>query len=372
MEGARFGEALAGRAPDAAAWRWWAGNPPVGTGWSRPGVLRKINPAEKARRGRIEADMASQTVDWRSSLPGEVQGGAVAIGNFDGAHRGHAALIAELRARARAVGGPAVALTFDPHPLQFLRPERALPLLTTPAERARLLHELGADHVVILRTGPDLLHLTAAEFFEQVVREHLGARHVVEGPNFGFGRNREGNLDTLADLCRAAGIGLTVVAPRTIDGVEVSSSRVRAALLRGDVEQTTTLLGRPYRLPGVVGTGQRRGRTIGFPTANLESAATLVPGDGVYAVRAQLGDGGNWPAAANVGPNPTFAEQERKVEAHLIGFAGELYGQPIALDFLGRLREVRPFGSVVELIEQLRRDVEEARQWPAPPLPPLA
>jgi riboflavin kinase/FMN adenylyltransferase len=309
--------------------------------------------------------MASVTVDWRDALPDSVRDGAVAIGNFDGAHRGHASLIAALRTSAETVRGPAVALTFDPHPLALLRPDLPLSLLTTPADRAALLHDLGADHVVVLRIAPDFLHLTAAEFFAQVVQQRFRARALVEGPNFGFGHNREGDIETLQRLCRAAELGLIVVPPLQLDGEEVSSSRVRAALLRGDIEQTTRLLGRPYRLHGVVGTGQRRGRTIGFPTANLEQLTTVVPGDGVYAVRAQLADGASWPAGANIGPNPTFGEQARKVEAHLIGFAGELHGQPIALDFLGRLRDTRPFESAAELIEQLQRDVEQARRWPA-------
>src|SRR5438132_9903527 len=141
--------------------------------------------------------MASVTVDWRWALPDTLRGGAVAIGHFDGAPLGHASLIAALRAAAATVGGPAVALTFDPHPLQLLRPDQPLSLLTTPADRANLLHDLGADHVVVLRTTPDLLGLTAAEFFDQVIQQHLAARTLVEAPNFGFAHNREGNIDTL-------------------------------------------------------------------------------------------------------------------------------------------------------------------------------
>jgi riboflavin kinase/FMN adenylyltransferase len=304
------------------------------------------------------------TLSWQQDPPAVYRGGAVTIGNFDGVHRGHAALLAELRRAAEAVEGPAVAVTFDPHPLQLLRPEQFLPLLTTPADRAELLTAYGADHVLLLRTTPELLRLTAEEFFTRVLLERLAARGVVEGPNFGFGRNRQGNIDTLDELCGRHGLTLTVAAPLLQGGVVVSSSRVRSALMAGDVRQAAELLGRPYLMRGVVGTGQRRGQTLGFPTANLEQVPTVIPGDGVYAVRV-LHAGKVWPGAANIGPNPTFGESARKVEAHLIGFKGDLYGQPLAVDFVDRLRDTRPFGGVAELVEQLRRDVEQARKLAA-------
>src|SRR5579864_8513564 len=182
--------------------------------------------------------MASHALDWEASFdqtPAECRGGAVTIGNFDGVHRGHAALLDETRQQAKDVGGPSVVLTFDPHPLQLLRPERFLPVLTTPGEKARLLHALGADHVVMLRTTFDLLHLTPAEFFRQVVQERLAGRALAEGENFGFGRDRSGNIDTLRGLCAAEGVRLVVVPPLRLDGVVVSSSRVRTALDAGAV-----------------------------------------------------------------------------------------------------------------------------------------
>jgi riboflavin kinase/FMN adenylyltransferase len=294
--------------------------------------------------------------------PGDCRGGAVSVGNFDGVHRGHAALVAELVARARRVGGPAVAVTFDPHPIALLAPERLQPLLTTPADRAELLQAAGADHVVVLKTTPELLHQEAREFLDGLFGDRLAVRAVVEGFNFRFGRGRAGDNELLADWCRGRGVALTVVPPFTLDGAVVSSSRVRSALEAGDVAAAARLLGRPYRLRGAIGTGAKRGRALGFPTANLERPATLVPGDGVYAVRAVLADGSAWPAAANVGPNPTFGEQARKVEAHLIGFAGDLYGRPLAVDFMARLRATRLFAGPADLVEQLRTDVAAARE----------
>ncbi len=321
--------------------------------------------------------MSIQTIAWDETPPADCRGGAVAVGNFNGVHRGHLALLAELRKQADVLKGPAVAVTFDPHPLQLLRPEKFLPVLTTVAERARLLAANGADHVVILRTTRELLQLPAREFFDQVIRRGFGVRTVAEGVNFGFGRNREGNVETLKTLCSQAGIGLNIVQPFLQNGVHVSSSRVRSALMRGTVGEATNLLGRPYRLSGVVGTGQRRGQTLGFPTANLEQMGTLVPGDGVYAVDVHgepghgepghgepggVGRRMNWPGAANIGPNPTFGEQARKVEVHVIGFQGDLYGQKLAVDFIERLRDTRPFAGPKELMDQLQKDVEEARR----------
>jgi riboflavin kinase/FMN adenylyltransferase len=253
-----------------------------------------------------------------------------------------------------------VVLSFDPHPLELLHPERFQPVLTTLPERARLLRECGADHVVLLQTTPALLQRSAVEFFTHVVLDGFRARALVEGENFRFGRDRQGDVTLLCNLTREAGVTLDVIPPFEIGGVRVSSSRVRQALGRGDVGEAAALLERPYRLRGTVGTGQRRGRTIGFPTANLQQLGTLVPGNGVYAVRVHFA-GEHWPGAANIGPNPTFGEQERKVEVHLIGFEGELYGQALDVDFVGRLRDTRPFAGVAELVAQLRQDVEQAK-----------
>ena len=305
--------------------------------------------------------MSSHTLAWNEMPAAVSRRGAMAVGNFDGVHRGHAALLAELHRQARAVGGPAVALTFDPHPLKILRPEQFQPVLTSVAERARLLQACGADHVIFLKTTPALLQLGAAEFFQQILQDRLAARALVEGTNFGFGRNREGTIETLAALCRQAGLPLGIVPPVLLDGQPISSSRVRRALERGAVREAAELLNRPYRLHGTVVTGQQRGRTIGFPTANLENIETLLPRDGVYAVSVQRGEDA-WPGALNLGPNPTFGEQARKVEVHLIDFRGDLLGQTLAIDLLERLRDTRRFAGAAELTAQLRTDVEQARR----------
>jgi riboflavin kinase/FMN adenylyltransferase len=309
--------------------------------------------------------MAIETIDWDRMPPAHCRGGAVAVGNFDGVHRGHAALVRELVAQARACKGPAVVVTFDPHPLQLLRPVQFQPLLTTAADRAALLISNGADHVIVMRITAKMLELSAHAFFQTVVKERLAARAMTEGPNFAFGHNREGNVDTLARLCRESDIRLVVVPPLKLRGTTVSSSRVRRALVGGDVREAADLMARSYRLKGTVATGQGRGQTLGFPTANLERIETLIPGDGVYAVSVRC-DGQCWPGATNVGPNPTFGEQVRKVEVHIIGFTGLLVGQELEVDFIERLRDTKPFAGVPQLVEQLHLDVERARELVGP------
>ncbi|MCS6863543.1 MAG: bifunctional riboflavin kinase/FAD synthetase [Gemmataceae bacterium] len=304
--------------------------------------------------------MALVYLEWHEYPPAEVAGGAVTIGNFDGVHRGHQALVAATRLQAEVLGGPAVVVTFSPPPHQVLHPSSERPPLTTLAQRAQLLHAAGADHVVVLRTSPALLALSAEAFFEDVITRQLAAKAVIEGYNFRFGRGRTGSNDTLRTLCRQAQIIFEEVPALTLAGEPVSSSRVRAALLRGDVRHAAELLGRHYRITGTVISGARRGRTLGFPTANLGDVPTVLPGLGVYAAWA-CAAGQTWPAAANIGPNPTFGDDARKIEVHLIGFSGDLYGQTLDVDFVSRLRDTRPFASADELVRQLQQDIEQAQ-----------
>jgi len=296
-----------------------------------------------------------------ASVPDSCRQGVLTIGNFDGVHLGHQTLLAETIRQARAIEAPAVAVTFDPHPQQLLRPEAFQPVLTTVRGRADLLEGQGVDHVVVFRITPAFLQLSARDFFDRILRDLLRARGIVEGFNFGFGRKREGTTDTLKSLGQSAGMSVSLVAALEVDGKPVSTSRVRDDLLSGNIALARRLLGRPYRLEGTVTPGQKRGQTLGFPTANLADIATLVPGDGVYAARA-FHNGAAYSAAVNIGPNPTFSEQARKVEAHLIGFTGDLYGQSLTLDFLERIRDTKRFSGPAELREQLQRDVEQVKE----------
>jgi riboflavin kinase/FMN adenylyltransferase len=290
------------------------------------------------------------------------RGAYLAVGNFDGVHRGHSQLLGELRDRARRAGAEAVALTFDPHPATLLHPERAPVPLVWTERKASLLREAGADEVGVFRTGPWLLGLSAREFFDRVVVGQFAARGMVEGPNFAFGRDRGGDAKLLAGWCASAGLDFAIVQPSEVDGELVSSSRIRRGLVEGRDEEAARLLGRPHRIRGLVTHGAGRGAGLGFPTANLDEVDTLIPADGVYAAHAFLeGRGTPLAAACHIGPNVTFGEQVRKVEAHLIGFEGNLYGGSLELDILQRIRPTRPFASLDELLAQIRADVETTR-----------
>ncbi|MBI1830983.1 MAG: riboflavin biosynthesis protein RibF [Planctomycetes bacterium] len=303
--------------------------------------------------------MAIFTYALGGAISDAVRGGVLTIGNFDGVHLGHQALLAQARQQARTLGCPAVAVTFDPPPSQLLRPDLMQPPLTTLADRAVLLHQHGADHVLILQTSHEFLQLSARDFFERIVIDQLKTKAMVEGFNFGFGRNREGTIELLRQLCGGRNLLLTLIPPCEILGQPVSSSRVRAELLAGKVDIVSQLLGRAYRIAGVVGVGDRRGATLGFPTANLHEVETLLPGNGVYAVRAAI-EGQAWPAAANIGPNPTFGENVRKVEVHVIGFSGDLYEKNLSVDFVKKIRDTRTFAGVAELTAQIRADIDVA------------
>jgi riboflavin kinase/FMN adenylyltransferase len=295
------------------------------------------------------------------NLPADLRRGAVTIGNFDGVHRGHARIIERLLAKAREVSGPAIVFTFDPHPVRLLRPEATPPPLTWTDRKAQLLDELGVTAVIAYPTDEALLALAPQEFFDRIVRDRLDARAMVEGPNFYFGRRRAGNIEVLGQLCQAAHISLEIVQPLIVGKDFASSSRVREAIAVGDVDLARQLLTRPYRIRGMITHGAGRGAKIGFPTANVSAIDTLLPGQGVYAASA-ITPGGTWPAAVNIGPNPTFGEHALKVEVHLIGFNGSLYGQPLEVDFLARLRSIQPFPSVEALQKQLAHDVAAARR----------
>jgi riboflavin kinase/FMN adenylyltransferase len=296
-----------------------------------------------------------------ADLPDTLRGGAVAIGNFDGVHLGHALIARRLVAAARAAAGPAVVFTFDPHPVRILRPEAAPPPLTWTDRKAELLGQLNVDAVIAYPTDTALLELSAEEFFRQIIVSRLAAREVVEGTNFYFGHGRSGTIDVLRRLCGLSGIALSVVEPVLIGGVPVSSSRVRKLLADGSIDEARTMLTQPYRLRGMVRHGVGRGAKLGFPTANVDAIDTLLPGSGVYAGRAVVG-GSPWPAAISVGPNPTFGEQAMKVEVHLIDFEGSLYGEVLEVDFLSRLRDIQRFDSVSALLAQIQSDVAEARR----------
>jgi riboflavin kinase/FMN adenylyltransferase len=296
-----------------------------------------------------------------SELPDGARGGAIAIGNFDGVHLGHLRIVHRLLERARELNGPAIVFTFDPHPVRILRPEECPPPLTWTKRKAELLARHGVNKIVAYPTDEQLLGLSAQEFFEKIVRGALDAKAMVEGPNFYFGHNREGTIDVLRKLTSAAGISLDVVEPYALDGQLVSSSLIRQLVAEGDVARAAQLLSAPYRIRGMVTHGAGRGAKLGFPTANLEAVDTLLPQAGVYAGRAWV-NGAECPAAISLGPNPTFGEGHLKVEVHLIDHEETLYGLPLEVEFLERLRGIEKFADQESLVKQLQLDIARARE----------
>ncbi len=295
-----------------------------------------------------------------AELTSAQRGGAVAIGNFDGVHQGHLRIVRRLLERAREVSGPAIVFTFDPHPVRILRPDECPPPLTWTRRKAALLAAHGVDKVVAYPTDEALLQLSAQEFFEQIVCQTLDARAMVEGPNFFFGRNREGNIAMLERITAEADITLDVVEPFSLGEQLVSSSLIRQLIAAGQVAQAAEMLSAPYRIRGMVTHGAGRGAKLGFPTANLEAVDTLLPAEGVYAGRAWL-SGSPHAAAVHLGPNPTFDEGQLKVEVHLIDHNEPLYGLPLEVEFLQRLRGIEKFSDQAALVEQLQQDIQQAR-----------
>ena len=294
--------------------------------------------------------------------PESARGGAVSVGNFDGVHRGHAALIERLVSLAQEVGGPAVAITFDPHPAAFLRVANVPPKLTSIERRAEMLSACGVDFIAVCRTSEEWLRQPATEFFNSVLVGTAGAKGIVEGPNFFFGRNREGNPAKLAQLCGPHDIKLRIIEPTLLGEAMVSSSEVRRLLRGGDVAAANQLLTAPYRLTGKVVRGDSRGKQLGFPTANLAQIETMIPGAGVYAT-VSIVEGRRYSSATHIGPNPTFNNQQKlKVETHLIDFAEDLYGQTIDVEMIAKVREVTKFDSVDDLVQQLKIDVATSRR----------
>jgi riboflavin kinase / FMN adenylyltransferase len=285
----------------------------------------------------------------------------VTIGSFDGVHRGHQALLAAMTEAAHAAGAQSGVLTFDPHPIAVLRPDVPLSYLTTPAERAELIEALGADFTLVLPFSRATAATSAGDFMRALV-EHLNLRELWAGPDFALGRGREGNVERLAELGTQMGYTVRVAPPFDLNGEPVRSSRVRGLLAEtGDVERAAELLGRPYAVTGEVASGARRGRQLGYPTANVAvPTGRQVPANGIYACWAWL-EGQGFPAAVSIGTRPTFDSGQRTVEAYLLDFNGDLYGQTLGLSFISRLRPELRFPDAAALVAQMDNDVQRTR-----------
>jgi riboflavin kinase/FMN adenylyltransferase len=315
---------------------------------------------------------------WRGyqAAPGGWGRAVVTIGVFDGVHKGHQQIIGHTVKRATELGVRSVVVTFDPHPSEVVRPGSHPAVLTEPAHKAELIEALGADVLCVIPFTVDFSRLSAEAFVHDVLVEHLHATLVVVGENFRFGHKAAGDVDLLRRLGRTFGFGVEgapLVAddrrltdpaqvPARDNGTVFSSTYIRACVDAGDVEAAARALGRPHRVEGVVIRGDGRGRDLGFPTANLlTSAHAAVPADGIYAAWLVRERHEPRMVAASIGTNPTFSGRERRVEAYVLDFDGDLYGERVALDFVGRLREMRRYPGVEPLVAQIQEDVAQAR-----------
>ena len=297
----------------------------------------------------------------RDPMPDALRGAVVALGNFDGFHLGHQAVAGEAIRQAKAAGKPAIIATFDPHPVRFFAPHVPWFRLTTLEQRQRLFAEAGADAMLVFEFDAELAATTAEDFVVKLLAERLGVSGVVNGEDFTFGKARGGNTQVLRDLGAAHGITATTVGPVSDAGGIISSSRIRDALKAGECETATRLLTRPFAVEAVVQHGDKNGRDLGFPTANMDMGHYLRPRYGVYAVRGRLPDGQVLNGAANVGIRPQFEPPKELLEPHFFDFSGDLYGQNIEVEFHAFLRPEGKYDSLDALIAQISQDCEDAK-----------
>jgi riboflavin kinase/FMN adenylyltransferase len=286
---------------------------------------------------------------------------AVALGNFDGVHLGHQTILRTAIERARAGRGAAFVLTFEPLPAKVLFPERAPRLILTPEDKLDLLRQSGIDGVILLDFTLAMSKLTPREFVREYLAGRLGAKAVVVGHSVSFGHHRAGNATVMEDLGRELGFATTVVGPVKVAGMDVSSTKVREVIAAGEVRSAAALLGRHHFVSGLVVHGRERGRTIGFPTANIQSRTECIPPDGVYATRVVLDDN-TYGSITNIGMRPTFAEPERTIEAHIFDFDRDIYDQPVKLEVIERIRPERKFESAQALAAQIASDLRRAKE----------
>jgi riboflavin kinase / FMN adenylyltransferase len=297
----------------------------------------------------------------RDAMPDALRGGIIALGNFDGFHLGHQAVAGEAIAQANAAGKPAIIATFDPHPVRFFAPHVPWFRLTTLEQRQRLFAEAGADAMLVFDFDAELAATTAEDFVIKLLGERLGASGVVTGEDFTFGKARGGNIALLKDLGAAHGISATAMGPVVDDSGVISSSRIRDALKAGDCDTATRLLTRPFAVEGVVQHGDKNGRLLGYPTANIDMGHYLRPRYGIYAVRGVLPDGRVLNGAANLGIRPQFDPPKELLEPHFFDFAEDLYDQAIEVEFHAFLRPEAKFADLEALKVQMAADCDRAK-----------
>ncbi len=294
-------------------------------------------------------------------MPDKLRGAVVALGNFDGFHLGHQAVVGEAIKQAKAAGRPAIIATFDPHPVRFFAPHVPFFRLTTLEQRQWLFEEAGADALLVFGFDAELAGTSAEDFVVKLLVERLGLSGVVTGEDFTFGKGRGGNVDVLRELGAARGLSATAMGPVVDEGGVISSSRIRDALKAGDCATATRLLTRPFAVEGVVQHGDKNGRLLGFPTANIDMGHYLRPRYGIYAVKGRLLDGRVLDGAANLGIRPSFDPPKELLEPYFFDFAEDLYGQQIEVELHAFIRPEAKFDSMDELMVQMAKDCDAAR-----------
>ncbi|MBM4276437.1 MAG: bifunctional riboflavin kinase/FAD synthetase [Deltaproteobacteria bacterium] len=295
------------------------------------------------------------------NLKGPLRNPVVTLGNFDGVHLGHQRIFEKVKEEARKIGGESVVVTFEPHPLKILSPEQCPPLLTPFKKKMMLIEETGVEKVLCIQFTRAFAELSPLEFVKSVLVGKVEAKKIIVGYNYRFGRGKSGDADSLKKNCALFGVDVEVVEAMRVTDTIVSSSKIRELIREGEVEKASTLLGRDYPVIGRVIEGTKRGRALGFPTANLEMAEELYPKPGVYAVRVKRKR--QWlKGLANIGFNPTFDAKAVSLEVHILNFAGEIYGEELQVYFTERIRDEIRFSSTEGLIQQIRKDIEWAER----------
>jgi riboflavin kinase/FMN adenylyltransferase len=295
-------------------------------------------------------------------VPDQLKGSIVALGNFDGFHLGHQAVVGRAVARAFHERRPVIVATFDPHPVKFFKPGLPPFRLTSLDQREALFAHAGADAMLVFEFGAELASMDAEEFVAEVLARRIGAAGVITGDDFSFGKGRSGDAALLARIGPEHGVAAEAVPQVLLDGERISSGRIREALVEGDTGTATRMLSRDYAIEGVVQRGDARGRELGYPTANLTLGDYQRPKYGIYAVRVTLDDGSEHPGVASLGVRPTFEPPQELLEAHLFDFDGDLYGRSVEVALHALIREERKFEGIEPLVAQMRDDEARARQ----------
>ncbi|MEN6483404.1 MAG: bifunctional riboflavin kinase/FAD synthetase [Syntrophobacteraceae bacterium] len=286
----------------------------------------------------------------------------ITIGNFDGVHRGHQALFQRVKEWSHKLDGESIVMTFNPHPLEVLFPGKGPAYITTHERKMELIASCGIDATIVMPFNPDFALVSARDFVKDILVDRIGIKAIVVGYDYRFGNSRAGDIDLLRDLGREFGFEVDPVAGIRLEDKVVSSTVIRQLIRKGELKEANKLLGRPFEVLGIVVPGRKRGGALlGFPTANIRMSSQTSPGLGVYAVEADVG-GKTYGGAANLGYNPTFGDTDLSLEVFLFDFSGDIYGQPITVRLLERLRSEQRFASLEDLIAQIRLDVQQAKK----------